>query len=198
MAIGTPFLVIKATLATFGATARTLLQAIVAMAFVAAGALRHALIAKHAVAVGAVVVTFSAHGRVALLASQLFVVGDHSSAVGARNTVPFVKRHEWAVGVVGSQQVGDDHEKVEQAALLKRVADRLFPLALANGFVLDVRMRNALVARRRVGFRGDHPIVTGMTVGQIAPIKAYFNGPEIDAVQLDRLRGDRNGLAGLV
>ena len=100
----------------------------------------------------------------------------------SRTSVPLGKRHERAVRIVCPQQIGDDHEEVEQAALLQRVADRLFAFALADGFVLNVRVGDALVGRRRIGFNGDHPIVAGMTVRQLAPVQADFKRAEIDAV----------------
>ena len=176
MAIRTPFVVIEAALTEFGITTRALLHAATAMLFIAAFAVRHALVAEDAVAAGAVVVTFAAHRRLALFARPPFVVADRAAAVGTFHAVPVGQRNEGAARVVRAQQVGDDQEEIKQAALLQRFADRLMPVALTNRFVLYVRMRDAFVRRGGIGIDGDHAIVVRMAFEQVGPVEANLEG----------------------
>ena len=84
---------------------------------VAAFTTRHTFVAEAVIAARAVVIAIAAHCRLALLASPPLVVTDRGPAVRALHTVPIGQRDIRAAGVVGLQQVGDDHKEIEQPAL---------------------------------------------------------------------------------
>ena len=89
------------------------MHACAAVVLVAAFASHHALVAENAIAAGAVEIAFTTHRRFAPLTGPPFVVADRGPTVGTRHTVPIGKRYVRTVRVVRSQQVGNDHEKVE-------------------------------------------------------------------------------------
>ena len=132
-------------------------HAAVAMAFVTAITTRHAFIADDAVAFRAANVAPFAQRRSALLATQLLILTDRCAAVCTVHTVPVREGDERAPGVIGSQQVGHDREEIKQTTLFQCVANRNVTIAFADAFILDVRVGNPIVTRRRVGIERDHP-----------------------------------------
>jgi len=75
-----------------------------------------------------------------------------------------------AARVVGFQDLTYQEKEVQQAALLERRANRDFPFAFAERIVLDMRMRNRIVRRRRVGLESMY--LVGVSREKPRPIEA--------------------------
>ena len=154
---------------------------------VAAGAATHTLRAAHIITSRATDVAAVAHRGLALLAVPAIISGHQGTAVAALDTVPIFQRHIWAAGVVGPQQVGDDHEEVEQTALGQRLRDRPATIALTDGFVLHMRMRHALVGGRRMRGGSDHAVIVSMVCSRSIQFQPNLEGSQIDALEFNRL-----------
>ena len=74
----------------------------------------------------------------------------------------------------------------------------MMSVPFTDTFVLHMRMRHTIVGGGRMWIVGDHLVVVGMAVGQIAPIEANCKRPEIGPFQLDRFGRHRDGLTATV
>ena len=118
MAVGAPLLVIEAGVAEFVAADRAVPAATIAVLLVARLAGRDTLVAEHTFASAAAEIAIAANRGFAFLTRPAIVVAARSAAVRAFGARPVVERHVRAARVVGPQQVGHDHEEIEQPALL--------------------------------------------------------------------------------
>jgi len=169
-------------------------HAAVAVMLVTPVAQRDALVAEHFVAAGAAVNALVADRSAALLTDQPSAEVHAHPTLTARDAIPIVQRDEWAVRVVASQQIGDDHEEVEQATFLQRTPDRQPAVSFADRFILDMRVRDAIVGRRRMRIEGDHAVLITMVEAERLPVEADLERSQVNAVEDDRLGDHGEGL----
>jgi hypothetical protein len=115
------------------------------------------------------------------------------AAAGARYAVPAVEGHVRARVVVSSQDLGDDHEEVEQSAFGERPAEGGATLPFAEPLVGDVGMDDRFVGCGGARIEGLHKIL-GRLVAQTIPGEDDGERPESHAVKFDRF-GDDGQLA---
>jgi len=158
MAIMAPFLVIETAAAPLSAADGTFGPTRLAVLLVTALAGRDTFVTVGFITMVANLVALIADRRPAPAARPLVVAVDHLATVRAVHAVPVGERDVRAIRVVGLQQAPHDREEVPQPAFLQGVADRLAPFALADNLALDVRVRDVLVADRRIRVESDHAI----------------------------------------
>ena len=178
MAIGTPFIVVETVRAKFGMAARTPFHAADTVILLTAFTSPHTSATGDGLAERTVEIAVAADSHFTVLAGPPLVVTDPRRAVRALLAVPLGNCHIRAVRVVSSQQIGDDQKEIQQTALLERLLDWPVSFAFANGFVLDVRVGDALVGSSRIGVDGNDAIVTRMAARQITPVEADLEGAE--------------------
>jgi hypothetical protein len=64
-------------------------------------------------------------------------------------------------------------------------------VAFTNRFVLHVRMRDAFVRGGRFGIDRNHAVVGRMAFQQVGPVEANLEGAQVDAIQFNGFRRDR-------
>ena len=106
-----------------------------------------------------------------------------TSAVLARQAVPFRERDVGTIGVVGIKDLPHDDEEVEQPSLIQGSFDRHSSLALAERVALNVRMRCLKASARRIRIQRFHAV--GQGIAELTALQHNRERPEVEIVKDD-------------
>lgn len=158
MAVGAPFLVIKATGTNDAVAADAVVEAAPAMCVKTMGALADTAGAETAAAVTASGLAFAADRVLAALAQAAILGRNGFTAVDAIFAIPQCEFDKGAVAVVGPQQIHDELKEVKQPSLDDRLPDGCPSFAFAKDLVEDVRMGNAFAGSSWMGIDCDYSV----------------------------------------
>lgn len=128
-----------------------------------------------------------------MLAEVTVVLVHRIAALLAHRAMPGVGFDISTAPAVGVQYLGDQREEVVEPAISQGAGNCHTTIAFAEALVLDMRVRNALVAGSRVRIESHHAIgLSGTT--DLRPVQTDFKASEIDLLQDDRVGRDRKFL----
>ncbi len=128
-----------------------------------------------------------------MLAEVTVVLVHRIAAFLARRAIPAIDFDISTAPAVGVQYLGDQREEVVEPAVSQGAGNRRTAIAFAEAFVLNVRVRDALIAGSRPRIEGYHTIGL-LAATDLCPVQTDFKASEIDLLQDDRVGRDRKFL----
>jgi hypothetical protein len=128
-----------------------------------------------------------------MLAEVTVVFVHRIAAFLAHRAMPAIDFDKSTAPAVGVQYLGDQREEVVEPTVSQGAGNRRTAIAFAEAFVLNMRVRDALIAGSRVRIEGHHAIeLLGTT--DLRPVQPDFKAPELDQLQDNRVGRDRKFL----
>lgn len=113
---------------------------------------------------------------------------DRVATVRAIASGPLFESDVGAAGVVRLQNLCHEQKEVAQPSLLQRRADRGLAIPFAQRLALDMRMRDVVLGRGRVGFEGDD-FIRSLLIEPV-PMQHDLEWSQADLFQRDRIGHD--------
>ena len=171
-------------MATVGASRQTA----TAMGFIAAVASTTAFGTAVVVALRATERAVVAGRATTAVARANVITVDRVATVGARASRPLFESDVGAAGVVRLQNLSHEQKEVAQPSLLQSGANCRLAIPFAQRLALDMRMRNIVVSRGRVGFEGDD-FIRSLLIESV-PMQHNLKRSQADVFQRDRVGHD--------
>ncbi len=158
-------------------------------ALTAASADRPFAVAAHRSAVAAQLL-FAAPAR-----TRVFSV-HQSATVMAGHSIPLVKLDKRPTLGIGLQRPVDDCEEIKDSATFAGQFRHPLTISLTEHFGADVGMGNILAGCRWMRLKRHHVVRLGL--GQTCEIESDLKRPQVNIIQRDRLRCDREHLVNQI